>query len=88
MNTLVELQEIQATDVRLEKERFYVLLEDGREIGIPYEWFPRLHGADQAALANWRFIGSGSGIHWEDLDEDISVMGLLKGRHRSDQKQG
>jgi hypothetical protein len=86
MSTLVEIQAIQATDVRLEQERFYVLLEDGREIGIPYEWFPRLAGASQEDLSKWRFIGGGAGLHWEELDEDISVMGLLKGRHRSDQK--
>ena len=86
MTTSVDIQTVQAKDLRLEAERFYVLLDDGREIGIPYEWFPLLDGASKEALENWRFIGGGVGIHWEDLDEDISVLGLLKGRHRSDQK--
>ncbi|MEO0337705.1 MAG: DUF2442 domain-containing protein [Bacteroidota bacterium] len=86
MSTSVDIQTVLAKNLRFETERFYVLLEDGREIGIPYEWFPLLDGANEEELKNWRFIGGGIGIHWESLDEDISVIGLLKGQHRSDQK--
>ena len=63
--------------LRLEEKKFFVILEDGREIGVPYSWFPRLANASAEQLQNWRFIGRGTGIHWEDIDEDISVTALL-----------
>lgn len=53
-------------------------LEDGRELSVPLEGFPKLRNASQEELNNWRFIGHGEGIHWEELDEDISVGNLLK----------
>lgn len=57
-----------------------VQLNDGRVISVPIEWYPRLsHGTD-TERANWRLIGRGDGIHWPDLDEDISIEGLLAGR--------
>jgi len=57
---------------------------DGRTITVPVAWFPRLlHGAP-VKRSNWRLIGSGEGIHWPDLDEDISVAGLLSGRRSSE----
>lgn len=80
MNTLADITEIRATGVRIEEEMFYVKLEDGREIGVPYTWYWRLAGASGEALKNWRFISGGYGIHWEELDEDISVAGILKGK--------
>ncbi|MCF8371484.1 MAG: DUF2442 domain-containing protein [Bacteroidales bacterium] len=52
-------------------------LEDGRELAVPLAWFPTLNKATEPELKNWRFIGGGEGIHWEDLDEDILVEGLL-----------
>jgi len=55
----------------------HVQLVDGREIGAPLEWFPRLRDATPAQRANWRLIGQGVGIHWEDLDEDLSIAGLV-----------
>lgn len=55
-----------------------VLLEDGREISVPLEWFPRLAHASEAELSDFRLIGGGIGIHWESLDEDLSVAGLLR----------
>lgn len=79
MNTL-ENREVKAIDVRLTKHLFYAILEDGREIGVPYSWFWRLEQASEQALKNWRFIGGGTGIHWEDIDEDVSIQGLLKGK--------
>jgi hypothetical protein len=57
-----------------------VALDDGRELTVPLEWFPRLRDATAAERANWRLIGRGEGIHWPDIDEDISAAGLLKGR--------
>lgn len=80
MSSLAEYKPIKATQVRIDAERFYVLLEDGRELGIPYDWYWRLAEATQEQLNNWRLIAGGQGISWEDLDEDLSVLGLLEGR--------
>ena len=55
-------------------------LSDGRTISVPLEWFPRLLHATPEERSNWRFIGRGHGVHWEEIDEDISVEGLLAGR--------
>lgn len=66
-----------ATDVRFDQERMYVRLADEREISVPLAWFPRLSNATTTQLKNWRLIGRGEGIHWEDVDEDISVPHLL-----------
>ena len=55
-------------------------LSDGRTIAVPLAWFPRLVHATQKERNNWRVIAKGQGIHWEDIDEDISVEGLLAGR--------
>ncbi len=61
-------------------------LSDGRSISIPLTWYPRLLHASPAERARWRLIGEGEGIHWEELDEDVSVEGLLAG-HRSAESQ-
>ncbi len=66
-----------ATDVKVSSEMLQVYLTDGRIISIPLEWFPKLREASEKQRSNWRLIGGGVGIHWEDLDEDISVAGLL-----------
>ncbi|MCI0667031.1 MAG: DUF2442 domain-containing protein [Methylococcaceae bacterium] len=55
-------------------------LSDGRTISVPLAWYPRLTHASRSEQNNWRLIGKGYGIHWEDLDEDISVEGLLAGK--------
>jgi hypothetical protein len=55
-------------------------LVDGRTVSVPLAWYPRLVYGTPAERANWRLIGRGEGIHWPDLDEDISVAGLLAGR--------
>lgn len=75
-----EYKPIKATQVRIAAERFYVLLKDGHELGIPYDWCCRLAEATPEQLNNWRLIAGGQGISWEDLDEDLSVLGLLEGR--------
>jgi hypothetical protein len=66
-----------ATCVRFGQDTMHVHLSDGREISVPLEWFPRLRNASDEQRGNWRLIGRGVGIHWPDIDEDISVAGLL-----------
>ena len=66
-----------ATDVQVSSEMLQVYLTDGRIISVPLEWFPKLRDASEKQRNNWCLIGGGIGIHWEDLDEDISVAGLL-----------
>ena len=67
-----------ATDVLFSKGKICVRLKDGREISVPLDWFPALKAASPKKRKNWRLIGRGIGIHWPDLDEDISVSALLK----------
>jgi len=67
-----------AVNVRFDEETLHVDLADGRSISAPLEWFASLRNATAAQRANWRLIGRGVGIHWDDLDEDLSVAGLLE----------
>lgn len=67
-----------AKSISFNNDMLCVNLMDGREIHVPLTWFPKLSHATTEQLNNWRFIGRGLGIHWEDLDEDISIEGLLK----------
>jgi hypothetical protein len=62
-------------------------LADGRTITVPLAWFPRLAHGTHAERANWRLIGGGEGIHWPDLDEDISVASLLAGRRSGETQE-
>jgi hypothetical protein len=71
-----------ATDVRVDNAMLHVALDDGRELSVPLEWFPRLRDGSATDRANWRLIGHGEGIHWPELDEDISILGLLSGKRR------
>ena len=66
-----------AVDVSFTKDSLRVRLADGREVSAPLVWFPRLKTATARQRKNWRLIGGGVGIHWPDVDEDISVEGLL-----------
>jgi len=70
---------IRVRDVRFSGDALSVSLADGREITVPLEWYPRLSGATPEQRANWRLIGDGYGIHWPDVDEDLSTIGLLEG---------
>ena len=70
-----------AVGVDITDDALTVELSDGRTISVPLAWYPRLQNATKKELSNWQFIGKGQGIHWDDLDEDISVEGLLAGRH-------
>ena len=71
---------INARSVRFEIGRMIVTLTDDREISVPIEWYPRLAHATPEPRSNWRLIGDGEGIHWPDLDEDISVENLILGK--------
>jgi uncharacterized protein DUF2442 len=66
-----------ARSVRSDEARLYIQLQDGRELSVPLAWFPRLMTASPQERADWRLIGAGEGIHWDALDEDISVPRLL-----------
>lgn len=66
-----------ATSVDFRSGKMVVELEDGREITVPLGWFPRLEEASPEERENWRLIGKGEGIHWDDVDEDVSVYSLL-----------
>ena len=70
-----------AEDVTVRSDEIAVDLADGRTVTVPLSWYPRLAHGTPAERSNWRLIGHGEGIHWPDLDEDISVEGLLAGRH-------
>jgi hypothetical protein len=81
MNILaVEIEIPYAVDVHSTEDTLVVDLSDGRTISVPLGWYPRLEHASPEERSNWRFIGKGQGIHWEDVDEDISVEGLLAGK--------
>jgi hypothetical protein len=67
-----------AIDVAVKDDRLVVILADGRELAAPLTWFPRLMDATEEQRGNWRLIGRGHGIHWPDIDEDISVVSLLR----------
>jgi Protein of unknown function (DUF2442) len=67
-----------AVDVMVTDERLTVVLADGRELSAPLAWFPRVLEAADAQRRNWRFIGRGKGIHWPEIDEDVSVASLLR----------
>jgi hypothetical protein len=69
--------EIHGTALKFNAEKMRLTLNDGREISVPLSWFPRLLNASTKQRNNWRWIGKGVGIHWPDLDEDISVQALL-----------
>lgn len=68
-----------AQDVRLTEDELIVPLVDGRTISVPLAWFPRLLHATPQQRNHFELLGDGEGIHWPDLDEDISVAGLLRG---------
>ena len=69
-----------AEGVDVTEDTLTVELADGRSISVPLAWYPRLAHATPDERRNWRLIGGGEGVHWPDLDEDISVEGLLAGR--------
>jgi hypothetical protein len=76
----VEIEVPNAESVTVTEDTLSVDLSDGRTISVPLAWFPRLVHATPEERNNWRLIGKGHGVHWEDLDEDISIEGLLAGK--------
>ncbi len=77
MSTITVRFEPLAIDVDVTADALHVILADGREVRVPLAWFPRLNEASDAQRRNWRLIGGGIGVHWPELDEDISVESLL-----------
>jgi hypothetical protein len=76
----IETQPARARQVRVDEDHLIVDLVDGRTLSVPLAWFPRLLHGSPAERSNWRLIGQGHGIHWPELDEDISVENLLTGK--------
>jgi len=78
--SVVQIEVPNAESVTITEDTLSVDLSDGRTIAVPLTWFPRLLHATPKERKNWRLIAKGQGIHWEDIDEDISVEGLLAGK--------
>ncbi len=76
----VEVRVSDAASVAITENTLTADLSDGRTICVPLTWYPRLVHATMEERCNWRLVGGGAGIHWPDLDEDLSVEGLLAGR--------
>ena len=70
---------IPVQDVRVTSKALEVVLRDGRTLSVPLEWYPRLAHGTPRERRKWRLVGDGIGIHWPELDEDISISGLLAG---------
>ncbi len=68
------------TNVLIDEDSITVDLSDGRTITVPLSWYPRLLHTEVNERKNWRLIGNGEGIHWPDVDEDISVRGIIAGK--------
>ena len=80
ITSTIEAQVPAAEHVRVTEDTLRAELSDGRTISVPLAWYPRLVHATRAERDNWELIGDGHGIHWPDLDEDLSVEGLIAGR--------
>ncbi len=78
---------VQAMTVSVTEDALAVQLSDGRDISVPLSWYPRLVHAMPEERGRWELIGGGEGIHWPDLDEDISVEMLLAGRKSGESRQ-
>ena len=79
MGILALTADERVADVKFTKHSLSVALRDGRTITVPLAWYPRLFNATAAERKNWRIAGGGYGIHWPDVDEDLSTEGLLRG---------
>ncbi len=80
MTTLaVKINIPKANNLNVTEDTLTVELDDGRTISVPLAWYPRLQKASVAERNNWRLIGGGQGMHWTDIDEDISVQGIISG---------
>ena len=79
-----EVQAVKAQEVTITADTLTIDLDDGRTISVPLTWYPRLWHGTPEERENWRFIGDGVGIHWPELDEDISIEGLLRGNRSAE----
>ncbi len=88
MNTLrIEIQVAKAQNVAVTNETLTVDLADGRTLSVPVAWYPRLLHGNPEERNHWELIGDGEGIHWPELDEDLSIEGLLLGRPSSESQR-
>ena len=79
MHSLAPETDVRAMNVVLDDARLVVDLMDGRTIAVPLAWYPRLVNATPQQRSRWELAGGGYGIHWPDIDEDLSTEGLLRG---------
>jgi hypothetical protein len=79
MGILAEAADERVADVRFDSDRIIVDLMDGRTISVPLAYYPRLLNATPEQRTHWEVAGAGYGIHWPDIDEDLSTEGLLRG---------
>ncbi len=79
MDTAVQIQEVRIKDITVTEDTITAQLMDGRTISVPLAWSWRLSEATPKQRANWEIIGDGHGVHWPNIDEDISAEGMLYG---------
>lgn len=84
MSTLITERDVFAESVSFSEDSLIVQFDDGRKLSVPLAWFPRLFHGTQQEREKSELIGEGEGIHWTDMDEDISVEGLLAGRRSAE----
>jgi hypothetical protein len=84
MSTLVTERDVFAESVQFSDDSMTVHLDDGRALSIPLAWYPRLLHGTKSEREHFELIGEGEGVHWPELDEDISVEGLLAGRRSAE----
>lgn len=88
MSTLaIEIEEVYAVQVQVTEDTLIVDMDDGRSVSVPIVWYPRLKYGTVEERAKWRLIGQGHGIHWEALDEDISVRNIIAGKKSGESQQ-
>ncbi|HEX9828974.1 MAG TPA: DUF2442 domain-containing protein [Bacteroidota bacterium] len=88
MSTSVAGTDERVKDVRVTEDALSVDLMDGRTITVPLAWYPRLFNATQGQRSTWELAGGGYGIHWPEIDEDLSTEGLLRGARSPQQNVG
>ncbi|MFZ2995648.1 DUF2442 domain-containing protein [Sphingobium sp.] len=86
MNISAKITDERVADVRCDDDSLIVDLMDGRSISVPLAWYPRLAHATPVERAHWEIAGGGYGIHWPDVDEDLSTEGLLRGAPAADRQ--
>ena len=72
------VESVRASELKITDDELIVALVDGRKLSVPLAWFPRLSQATEEQRQKWRFVGRGHGIHWPEVDEDISIASLLR----------